>query len=138
MKSKTIIVPRYAETDKMGIIHHSVYPIWYEQGRTDWCIEMDFPFHKIEELNIALPVININCNYKKSSRYGEVLFLYTNISFYSKTKLEFNYEIYNENNELINFGSSTHCWINDKGKPINIAKTHPEVFDMISQGANKK
>lgn len=135
MRSKTIIIPRYAETDKMGIIHHSVYPIWYEQGRSDWCIEMDFPFDKIEELGIGLPVININCNYKKPSRYGEKLTLFTEVSFYSKTKIEFKYELFNEHNELINFGTSTHCWINNNSLPINIAKTHPEVYDMIVRGA---
>ena len=136
MKSKTIIVPRYAETDKMGIIHHSVYPIWFEQGRTDWCNEMNFPFHIIEKLNIGLPVLNLNVNYKKPSKYGEVLTLYTEIKNYSKTRIEFHYEIYNETDELINFGSSTHCWINEKSMPINIAKEHPEVFDMIVRGAN--
>ena len=30
------IVPRYAETDKMGIVHHSVYAIWYELARTEY------------------------------------------------------------------------------------------------------
>ena len=36
MHSRTKITVRYAETDKMGIAHHSVYPVWYEVGRTDY------------------------------------------------------------------------------------------------------
>ena len=32
MISKSIVTVRYVETDKMGIVHHSVYPIWYELG----------------------------------------------------------------------------------------------------------
>ena len=37
MRIKTKIIPRYQETDQMGVIHHSVYPVWYECGRTDFC-----------------------------------------------------------------------------------------------------
>lgn len=35
MLSETEIVVRYQETDQMGVVHHSVYPIWFECGRTD-------------------------------------------------------------------------------------------------------
>ena len=27
---------KVCETDQMGIVHHSVYPIWFECGRTDF------------------------------------------------------------------------------------------------------
>ena len=38
--SETTITVRYAETDQMGIVHHSNYPIWYEAGRTDFIKKM--------------------------------------------------------------------------------------------------
>ena len=48
MKHATIIHPRYQETDQMGIIHHSVYPVWYELGRVEFCNAIGVPFHEIE------------------------------------------------------------------------------------------
>ncbi|MEZ4608120.1 MAG: hypothetical protein R2865_15350 [Deinococcales bacterium] len=27
---------RYAETDKMGVVHHSSYVLWLEVGRVEW------------------------------------------------------------------------------------------------------
>lgn len=49
MLSKSIVNVRYAETDKMGIVHHSVYPIWFELARTDLSKEAGFPYSKMEE-----------------------------------------------------------------------------------------
>ena len=42
MISKSKVVARYAETDQMGIVHHSVYPIWFELARTDLANRQDF------------------------------------------------------------------------------------------------
>ncbi len=28
---------RYAETDQMGIVHHSNYLVWFELGRSEFC-----------------------------------------------------------------------------------------------------
>lgn len=50
MKSKSIVNVRYAETDKMGIVHHSVYPIWFELARTDLSKLAGFPYSRMEEL----------------------------------------------------------------------------------------
>lgn len=36
MISHSKIIVRYAETDKMAIVHHSNYPIWFEVARTDY------------------------------------------------------------------------------------------------------
>ena len=36
METETKIIPRYSETDQMGIIHHSNYAVWFEAGRTDF------------------------------------------------------------------------------------------------------
>ncbi len=44
MHSKTYITVRYAETDRMGIAHHSNYPVWYEVGRTDFVKMFGFTY----------------------------------------------------------------------------------------------
>src|SRR5690606_15699590 len=32
----TVVRARFAETDQMGVVHHSVYPVWFEAGRVEW------------------------------------------------------------------------------------------------------
>lgn len=131
MKTVTKIIPRYQETDKMGIIHHSVYPVWYECGRTDFCKELGMPFHKIEELDITQALIELNVKYHRPARYGEELILITYITKLTGVRVEFSYEIYNERKELVNTGSTTLVWLNDKLKPINIIKHRPDIYDLL-------
>ena len=47
--STTTVIARYAETDQMGIVHHSVYPIWYEAARSDFCKKAGLPYSKMED-----------------------------------------------------------------------------------------
>ncbi|HHU56415.1 MAG TPA: acyl-CoA thioesterase [Acholeplasmataceae bacterium] len=131
MKTKLTIIPRYAETDQMGIIHHSVYPIWYECGRTAFCKDLGMPYHEMEKKGVALAVINVNVNYKYPAFYGDELTIYTWISSCTKIRVEFGYEIYNQNNELINYGSTMHAWVNDKLRPVNIVKIAPEIYEFL-------
>ena len=45
----TKILPRYAETDQMGIIHHSVYAIWYEEARTNFLMKLELNMMKLKK-----------------------------------------------------------------------------------------
>ena len=38
----TYIRVRYKETDKMGVVHHSNYYVYFEVGRTEFMREMGF------------------------------------------------------------------------------------------------
>ena len=131
MISKTIIVPRYQETDKMGIIHHSVYPIWYEVGRTEFCKQVGFPFHKMEERGISQALVNLESKYILPAYYGDELVVHTKLKNCTKVRLEFYYEIYNQNNQLINTGSTLLAWLNKNHRPINVAKENEDIYQLL-------
>ena len=131
MRVITKIVPRYQETDKMGIIHHSVYPIWYECGRTDFCKALDMPYHEIEKRNVSQALIELNVKYYKPAHYGEELKLITELKIVTGVRLVFVYELYNEREELINTGTTTLVWLNENFKPINIAKHHSDIYNAL-------
>jgi acyl-CoA thioester hydrolase len=54
--SETEFVVRYAETDRMGIVHHSNYPIWFEMGRTEYIKEAGISYSEIEARGSMLPL----------------------------------------------------------------------------------
>lgn len=62
MHSRTKFRVRYAETDCMGIVHHSNYPIWYEMGRGDYVKMLGFNYREMEEQEIMTPLLNLNCH----------------------------------------------------------------------------
>lgn len=130
MYSETKIVVRYAETDKMGIVHHSVYPIWYEQGRTDFIKLADLTYSKIEELGIMLPLVSLTSNFKKPADYEDELIVRTSISKFTPARIEFYYEVY-KNNEIINTGTTVHAWVGKDLRPLNLKKNYSEIYSKI-------
>ena len=50
---------RYAETDAMGLVHHSSYIIWMEMGRTEFMRAQGFTYRELEEMGILLPVLEV-------------------------------------------------------------------------------
>lgn len=63
MISRSKIKVRYAETDQMGIAHHSNYPIWYEVARTDLMKKMGMTYTQIEEQGLIVPLLELQCKY---------------------------------------------------------------------------
>ncbi len=137
MKSKIIIDPRYAETDQMGIIHHSVYPVWYEMARVKFCSDIGLPFQEIEARGVGLAMVHMGFNFLKPSRFGEPVTILTSLVEFSKVRLTFKYDIYNQSNELINQGETKLVWLDQNLKPINIYKSHPDIYHLFLEQLEK-
>lgn len=130
--SKTEITVRYAETDQMGIVHHSNYPVWYEVGRTDFIKAIGMSYSDIEQKGFMLPLIELKSCYKGSARYEDELIVTTKIKQITYTRITFYYEVYNKNeNVLINYGETTHVWTTKELKPVNMKKKAPEIYDLM-------
>lgn len=92
---------RYAETDQMGVIYYGNYPQYLEVTRVEWLRDLGISYKKMEENGVLLPVVSLSLNYKKPAVYDEVLSVKLILKQLPTTKVEFDYEIYNENQELI-------------------------------------
>jgi len=113
-KNSTKIRVRYAETDQMGVVYHGNYAQFFEIGRTEWLRNLGVTYKKMEDSGIMLPVINLQCNFMKSALYDDLLTIHTVIKKKPTFKIEFDYEIKNQNNELICTGNSVLAFINMK------------------------
>ena len=67
--TETEIKVRYAETDQMKIVHHAVYPVWFEAARTDYMEKAGYSYAKIEEEGIMLPLSRLECSFRECPRY---------------------------------------------------------------------
>lgn len=92
---------RYSETDQMGVVYHGNYIPYFEIGRVEWLRDKGISYKSIEESGIALPIVSMNINYKKSARYDELLTVHTTFKSQSSVKIEFDCAIYNESDELL-------------------------------------
>ena len=84
---------RYAETDQMGVVHHSSYIIWCELGRTQIVKDLGFDYAELERSGYVSPVLDISVQYKKAMRYGQVATVRTWIESHGKLRTTYGYEI---------------------------------------------
>lgn len=138
MVASSEITVRYQETDQMGIVHHSVYPVWYEVARTDFCKEMGLRYSEMEQMGIMTPIYEVHSHYKSPARYDDVLTIQTRVKRLTPYRIEFYYEIYKDN-QLIHYGETIHVWV-DAGefKPLNLKKNFPVVYEMLEQTIEKE
>ncbi|WP_299224345.1 thioesterase family protein [uncultured Psychroserpens sp.] len=109
---------RYGETDQMGVVYHGNYAQYFEMGRTEWLRQMGFSYKKMEDEGVMLPVISLTINYKKSASYDDLIKVKTKLVKTPSVKIEFDYEILNENDEILTTGNSVLVFIDiNKNRP---------------------
>ncbi|CAM1366569.1 acyl-CoA thioesterase [Tenacibaculum xiamenense] len=111
-KNTTSVRIRYSETDQMGVVHHANYAHFCEIGRTEWLRDLGTSYKHLEESGVMLPVISLTCNFKKSAYYDQVITIHTYLKKTPSVKIEFDYEIMNENKELLCTGNTILAFVN--------------------------
>lgn len=121
---------RYGETDQMGVVHHGNYVLYLEMGRIEWLRKLGVSYKSMEKNGIILPVASLTINYKKPATYDDVLKVKTILKNTPTAKIEFDYEITNEKNELITTASTTLVFVDVKtNKPM---KAPQYLLDLIT------
>ncbi len=114
---------RFAETDKMGIAHHSSYVLWLEAGRIEWLRKQGMSYLEWEEAGILLSVNHLSIKYRKAAYFDDELNIEINLSEARQRRIRFSYSITRVNDEaLIAIGETLHIPTNPNGKAISIPK----------------
>jgi len=121
---KTIRV-RYGETDQMGYVHHGNYPLYYEEGRTEMMRSMGLNYREMEEKGILLPVYSISIRYIEPARFDDILRLRVIIKELPTAKIRFFYELYNEQDKLINTAETILVFVDSQTRK---PRRPPEAF----------
>ena len=112
---------RYGETDQMGIVYYGNYADYLEQGRTEWLRTLGFSYKFMEENKIHLPVVNLNVNYRKPALYDDVITITTTLKEIPSVKIEFYYEIHNQEGQLLITATTTLVFVNSSTKKLRKA-----------------
>ncbi len=132
MISKTEITVRYAETDQMGIVHHSNYAIWYECARTEFIKKTGMTYTQMEEIGIQVPLVELHSKFIQPAFYEDELTVEVRIRTLTPVKIEFEYRIFRRGEERpINQGSTLHAWVTRDRKLCNLKKAFPALYTSI-------
>ncbi len=114
MESVTSLCVRYAETDAMGIVHHAVYPVWMELGRSDLLRNLGQSYPEWEKRGVLLSVAELRLRYRAPARYDELVEVRTWVKTVERRKVVFAYEIRRGETRLAE-GESVHVVIGRDG-----------------------
>lgn len=123
---------RYGETDQMGVVYHGNYAQYFEVGRVEWLRNLGVSYKNMEETGVMLPVVSLTMNYKKPAKYDELITVRTIFKKLTSVKIEFDYELYNEQMELLTTGNSILVFVDIKtGRPTQAPKYITSKLDRL-------
>lgn len=124
-------VVQYYETDKMGITHHSNYIRWMEEARVDFLDKIGWSFDKLEAQGIVSPVVAVECQYKATTTFPEVIRIAVSIEEFKGVKLKLKYNMLNSEERIVCIGKSEHCFLGVDGRPVRLNKELPDFYKVI-------
>lgn len=108
---------RYAETDAMGVVHHTAYFVWFEVGRTEYTRAVGLPYRDVEEGGVRLVVVEACCRFHQPARYDDLVEVKTTVREVTKAKLTFGYEVrLKGDSTLLVTGHTVHAATDLNGK----------------------
>ncbi|HWF06538.1 MAG TPA: thioesterase family protein, partial [Candidatus Angelobacter sp.] len=118
ISGETKLRVRYAETDKMGVVYHSNFVIWFELGRVELLRDLGFQYSDMElQDDCHIPVVDLRVRYKSPAQYDDVIVLRTEIKNVRASLLHFGYEVFRDSDRtLLATGETTHIIVDKKLK----------------------
>ena len=102
---------RYNEVDQMGVVHNSIYYVYMELARCDMVRAAGYPYKRMEEDGIMLPVVESGCQFKGAAKYDDLLLVETTIQYIRNASTRINYKIRREDGTLVASGHTIHACV---------------------------
>ena len=106
---------RYAETDRMDVVYHSNYLVWFETARILMLDQIGMPYSVIEARGLFLPVLTVSAEYKGPARFDDHLDIHLFLKKKPRARMHFDYEVL-RGDESLATGHTSHGFMDRSGK----------------------
>jgi acyl-CoA thioester hydrolase len=107
---------RYAETDRMGLLHHANYLVYFEQARTELLREVGATYKDLEDQGYLLVLTKVEVKYKKPARYDDILIIRTRVERTTSVRIDHRYEVF-RGGDLLAEAATTLACVDRDGRP---------------------
>lgn len=112
---------RFAETDLMGVVHHSVYVVWFEAARIAWMDAVGMPYVEVAAVGRHFAVTGVQVEYRASARFGDTVRVAATVTKLRSRHVSFAYRVTNAaSGELLATGSTQHICVDLEGRTARI------------------
>lgn len=108
MEYRTQIRVRYAETDQMGVAHHSNYAVWLELARVEFMRELNMDYRQVEAEGIYLMLTRLDVRYRKAAKFDDLITIQVKVAEVKSRTMAFEYLLTSETGETIATGITEH------------------------------
>lgn len=120
---------RYADTDQMGYVYYGNYAAYYEVARVESFRHLGYAYKDLEKAGVMMPVLELKSNYILPAKYDDLLTIKVSIPDFPKVKIRYEYEVRNENGDLLNTGETTLAFINmESNKPVRMPQVMADLL----------
>ena len=113
----------YRDTDKMGVVYHANYIVFYEAARNEMFRSIGLPYTLLEQMNIAMPIVEVESKYKAPAYYDDLLTVRATVKELPEVRAVVEYEVFNEAGMVINTGKTVLGYVNmERKRPCRAPK----------------
>jgi acyl-CoA thioester hydrolase len=131
--SITKLKVRYAETDQMGIVHHSNYYVYFEAAREDFIVGSGITYKDMEEAGIMMPLVETQCKYNEGAKYADELIIETSLEELSPVKVALQYTVIREvDGKQLAKGRTVQAFVDKETfRVLNLKRKFPEIWEKL-------
>lgn len=119
MEHRHTIRVRYAESDQMGVAHHSAIVPWLEEARIEWLRARGHSYRELEASGLLMPVIELAVRYRRSLRFDDLAELATTVEAKGPSRLAFHTAV-RRGDELCAEATVTVAATDRTGRPVRL------------------
>jgi len=109
----TDVRARFAETDAQGVVHNSVYLVWFEIARIAYLEEYAGGYPALRETGLESFVLESQVRYRQPAHFDDRLRIHARVGELRGARFRFDYEVRREG-ELIADGWTAHACVDAK------------------------
>jgi acyl-CoA thioester hydrolase len=106
----------FGDTDQMGVVYYANYLRYFESARAAYWRDCGKSYKDLVDWDVALPVVEAHCNYKRPAFYEDLLVVETEISEVRAASLRFAYRVL-RGTDVLAEGYTRHAVIGKDGRP---------------------
>ncbi len=117
----------FGDTDQMGVVYYANYLRFFESSRAAYWRDLGRSYKDLEAWDVALPVVEASCVYKRPAYYEDLLEIEVAVSELRGASLRFRYQVW-RGTDLLAEGMTRHAVVGKSGRPKAMP---PELRDLI-------
>ena len=128
LTERTEILVRFNEADPLGIVWHGHYIRYFEDGREAFGNMHGIGYLEVYKLGFVIPVVSVQCDFKRSLRYGDRVIVETKYIPTEAAKIKFTYRLFNAaTGQVVATGSSVQVFLSKDDSVLQLA--NPPFFE---------